>query len=391
MRMLLWPQPSMRSYETGKWHLEMDPQLMKNRAWVRATPQWEWGWMVPWRPQRSDESSKAIPEAVTELDMPWAPNVQAARFDFPWSYVDKWLEGFLPDAIICEVPEHVLGLRAVLESRGMDVPIFAYLNYATIFNYTSKGDGVDTWSRQVEGARAADRVVFNTQGMAREWLAAAHNDGFWPDITHQPISVWPGVYSTAEIDREDRDYARGSVPRIFYTSRLTDPRKNRHPEFCDALWRLHDAGVEFETWFGDPNRAYTDDQLRSMAPNVTRLRCDSRERYLRMMWEADISATLWAQDRIYSTGYYDTLASMTVSVVAAEDPGEVAGIPVPSEASAGDIYDALLEAVALCTGDPFRRAKFLRDQRNWLIVNRSVEEKAHVMVEDVEGAARGVH
>lgn len=385
MRVLVWPQLSMRSYETGKWHLEMDPNLNKCRAWAKHVD-YDWWWLLPEPAQLSEESVKGTGR-VNWATIPWAPNVQASRFNFPFSKMVDAIRYVNPDVMICEFPEHVKAIRMAQRflTYNADFPVVSYVDYAPIFGYTHSDARVSTWERQVEGAIESSLLVFNTPGLREKWMDAAemlYADGTMADAAIEMSSIWPGVYSPDEIDAEN-GIPRDDPPAVFYTSRLSDPAKNRHPEFFEALRRVHEMGIEFQTWIGDPNRAFTDEELMGMAPNVTKLRCSSREEYLQMMNRAAVVPCLWAQDMIYSIGYCDTLAAGAISIVAAEDESRVSGIRVPSEANADQLEDALSTALACWKMDTMRNS-VQQSQRRWLMENRSVEENARKMVDDLE-------
>lgn len=377
MRILLWPQPSMRSYENGLWQLEMDPQLNKNRAWANQPSHADWHWILPSSLQCSPESDKAIPESVFAHNIPWSPNVMTGRLNFPWDAVERIVRTVKPDAMVLEVPEHGLAMRMVQEWTKIRFPIFSYINYLPLFSYTEKS-GVDTWERLVEGCRNSDTVVFNTKGLAETFLDEIGDD--WP--SEIPITIWKAVYSPAEVDAH-RVPGDLEVPAVFFTSRLTDPRKNRNPQFFDAIGRVAKKRA-FQTWIGDPNRALPERALWDMAPNVTKVRCSSREEYLRMINQAAVSPTLWAQDQIYSIGYCDVLAARTLSIVSVQEPeADVAGIKVSSGAEVDELENALSAALDIWD-NPKEREKRCQEQREWLERERGVESNFAAMMEEIK-------
>lgn len=376
MRVLVWPQLSMRSYSTGLWHLEMDPNLNKDRAWARAVPQWDWEWLLPPPAQWSPESSKGLAPGVKFSTMPWAPNVQAGRYNFPYEAVRTHLIRIAPDAMILEVPEHAPAIRTIQQAEGLDFPVFSYVNYAPVLNYT-KGD---TFGRQVEGAACSERLVFNTQGLMDVWTSMAKRV-HWPGVDN--VTLWPGVYSPEEIDRQDASYS--DPPAVFFTSRLSDPAKNRHPQFFEALRRVYRTHG-FQTWIGDPNRVVPEKSLRDWAPNVTRMHCTSREQYLSWMRQAAVVPCLWEQDKIYSIGFCDALASGSIAIVSASTP-DMPGVTVGPEPDERELERALVEAFGIWA-DQSDLQELLVAQRRWLMKERSVEENVGVMVSEVEALVR---
>lgn len=382
MRVLLWPQLSMRNYKSGKWHLEMDPNLNKDRAWANST-KWEWHWVVPNPPQWSIDSAQGIPRHVRLHGLDWAPNVQTARFDFPFVDVCNIVKRVQPHAMILEVPEHALAMRMVQEWTKTEFPIFSYVNYSPVVEGATHHK-IDTFHRQVEGAMASDLLAFNTEGLREAWTLHRVAEDYVSEIR---TTVWPGVYSPNEIDWwASYRNRRADPPAVFFTSRLSDPAKNRGPQFFRTLKILKGRGHSFQVWLGDPNRSATENDLSMLEGlDVTRHGCDNRAQYLRMMNEAAIVPTLWAQDLIYSIGYCDALAAGAISVVSTSG-GNVAGIPVGLEPDIDDLLPAMEEALDRWA-DPHSRKAFQLAQGEWLMDRRSVQRNVGKMVQEVEQAA----
>jgi hypothetical protein len=380
MRVMLWPQLSMRNYETGKWHLEMDPNLMKDRAWIQATPEWDWYIFTPQDDDLSRESGKGLPKLrnVVQIPLPWAPNVQTSRINFPFKQVASAIRCFKPEAIILESPEHALPIRMIQDFYDMDFPVFSYVNYLEGRPESHKHLG--TTMRFLEGAIVSDRLVFNTEGLLNYFMAKYVNPltGF----AFHNVTLWPGVYTPAEVDAE-KFRIPADPPAIFYTSRLSDPKKNRHPEVFEALKSMASRKMPFQVWVGNPNDAMGEEEIRNSCPNVTKIGCNSREEYLQMVNEAAVIPTMWPQDKIYSIGYCDALAGGAMSVVAREGGGQLGGFCIPANADVPAITRAL-EIALLAWYDPTTRVAKQESQREWLMRERSVEENIDVMVEEVE-------
>lgn len=382
MKVLVWPQLSMRSYSTGKWHLEMDPNLRKNRAWVEAVPDWRWEWLLPHPQQWSPESHLGIPHGIGFGTMSYGLNVQANRYNFPYESVSSHIARVRPDAMILEIPEHAPAVRDVQRSLGLEFPIFSYVNYAPVLKYT-RGD---TMGRQVEGARASDFIVFNTPGLMDMWQGIARRD-HWPGASN--VRLWRGVYSSTEIEALSSGEVRVPpvYPSVFFTSRLSDPHKNRHPEFFRALDTLRDR-FQFETWIGDPNRVHSPEELRTLAPNVTRTHCGSREEYIDWLLTSSIIPCLWEQDMIYSIGVCDAIAARAIVICSGSGQDKVPGIAVGPEPDADDLEEALEEAFVTLE-DPRKYTDLVKSQVAWLEKFRGMEMNASRMVQDVENAVSG--
>ena len=370
-------QVSMRSYETGQWALEMDANLAKDRAWANGLgDDIEWTWLLPPEYRRSPEWRKGVPERVNVAATSWPYNVQAARYHFQFEENLRVVKQWKPDLMILEVPEHARAWRMVQEHLGVDFPIVSYMNYLGGVDWLlDRSEATDTRLRLIDGLDASDLIVFNTPGLLERWKS-----GLTFDLGYlaRRATVWRASYSMDEFGFVPR--GTKTRPVLNFTSRLTDENRTRWPQLFVAAGRIEGLDV----WVGNPNRSQTIDAVADrLGRRPERFGYSSREEYVQSMQDASISTTFWPQDDVYSTAYCDTIASGCIPIVAALDPGAVAGIAVRPRASVSEIEEALRRAISLWNDEP-EAHRAAHENLQWLADNRSVQRNGKQMRDEME-------
>lgn len=317
MRILYHPQVSMRSYtDPPKWLLSSDAQLTKMRGYVELLPpSWRWFWLLP-ESWQSDGTHPGLSN-IYYCSTPHMDNVLEERFNFPMRELAEVYEDVEPDLVICEVPEHVRAWRAVQDSVGRKCPIVAMVEHVDFYDETKVAARVPFMLRQIDGAIAADKVVFPLHGMKNEWLMNARHAS--PYATDGPkIEIWPGLFNSGEV-RDGLVRASGEAlrddrsPVVFLISRLSDNPRTRFEEIVGASNDALKSGFEHRLWVANPNEAKSWDWIRINAlayeqhPFGEKLL--SRQEYLQLLWAADVVPIMYDLSRIYSIGACEAAAA----------------------------------------------------------------------------------
>lgn len=296
---MYFPQPSVRSYQTGLWHLESCSMMVRMRAVVHHMPsKWEWLWMLPPEEMCSDDSDKTIPDGVSIARIPWGQDVHANRWMFPADDVMLLMEVFKPDMVYAECSEHVASIRYCLDKANLkDSKIMTQIGYVPMHSggYTVSPDPI---VRQFEGAEIANAVIFNSDVEQQEWYGIVKRRGLSVRGTALPL-VWNGLYDPDDVKmyRDDgrelgkKYFGADEIPRIFYAGRMADPYRTHYKALMIALDRLKQDGKDFRLWVGNPNEAWTWENCRKL-PNYEEMpfgeKPMSRRQYLLTLWAANI-------------------------------------------------------------------------------------------------------
>jgi len=337
MKILYHPQVSMRSYtEPPKWLLRSDAQLTKMRAYVDALPDdWSWYWLLP-EPWQSEgwggDANLETPPNLYSIPVPHMDNVLEDRFDFDMRVLSEVYGDIRPDVMLCEVPEHVRAWRAVQDRVGYSCPIVAMVEHVDFYDETKVAARVPFMLRQVDGAIAADKVVFPLDGMKREWLLnGAHATMYAHD--GPKVAVWHGLFSPSEVDehREAGLHLKRSLehlypgPIVFLISRLSDNDRTMYEDIIGASNDLLRQDHPHTLWVANPNEGKTWDWVRDNAEayqvhpfGEKRL---EREEYLRLLWAADVVPVMYDLSRIYSVGACEALTAECKLVTAQQKYG----------------------------------------------------------------------
>lgn len=297
MKIMYFPQPSVRSYKTGLWHLESCSMMVRMRSIVYHMPSsWEWMWMVPPKTMQSSNSSDVFPLDAQITEIPWEADVHSNRFTFPVEEVEIAARKYKPDVVYTECVEHVTPLKFALMRAGCDAKVIAQIGYVPMHTHGYKVLP-DPLPRQVDGASEADHLTFNSDVERHAWFKIAIDNGYIVEDLKNKVTELTGLFDPDDVKCE-RDEGRDmrkelsgkdGIPRIFYAGRFSDPERTRYIPMLEALTRLAGRGKKFKTWVGDPNQAVSG--LAKMVPNYSETPYDipfSRKEYLKTLWAADI-------------------------------------------------------------------------------------------------------
>src|SRR6185436_16965455 len=192
VRILVHPQPSMRSYEDGKWLISKDSQINRLLDWVEALPDdWDWLFLMPMHYQ-SDENSRMRDmidsDRIAVAYLHWPSNVLLARYDFHAASIAGWIGAFKPDLILNEVPELARNYKTTIKMLGMDIPV------ASLCIHLADPDMdplIDYTSRQWDGYYSSDLFAFQLEGTRQKFFGS-------DEPTKTPI--WNALYSPVEIE-----------------------------------------------------------------------------------------------------------------------------------------------------------------------------------------------
>ena len=350
MRILLFPQISMRSYEkrSDVWMLSSDAQITKNLGYIRATPDWSWMVCLPYGSLVHEGMD--LPDRlsnVTDFRMDWANNVLEGRFYVPFREIVMAIDAWRPDVIICEVPEHVRAFRLAMKAVGHSCPIITVVVHVD-FHPETKHVSESFMLRQVDGALASDLTVFTLEGIRDAWCVEAQKL-INADVRGIHTQVWPGLFDHKEVwsHREDGQELAdqlhelyGDVPIVFFASRLSDEPRTRFSDMIAASNLLNER-IPHVLLVANPNESKPWDWIRGVStayrPHIYGERTLSRHDYLETLWAADVVPVLYPLDKIGGIGAAEAGAAHNVVLTA---PGEDQ-YGTPTELDPQQICDSL--------------------------------------------------
>lgn len=384
MRVLYFPQISMRSYRDNRWLLGSDAQITKMTAYVEALPkEWHHHWILPEGMRHHEDRGRfrSLPN-VTLNACPWMDNVLQGRFYIPMREMARIAADYQPDVLLCEVPEHVRAWRLIQRDIGRSFPIVAMYEHVDIYDETK----VETsfMMRQIEGYIDCDMAAFPLEGMKDEWHKAVRKLGLDRHVRTSKSFVWSALFSPKEVSSVADALNEGDWPEreshyavIYFISRLSDNQRTRFEEFiaaCDILWKRR---RDFRVWFANPNEAMDPVNLERICGDWFHERPfwpDTMDRveYLHSLCFSDIVPILYDQDKIYSVGYCEAIAARNM---------------VPTSAwwkyTPQDIAESLDEMVELFYEGPPVTTRFREFQYERLMRDRSVEENIDYVKGDI--------
>jgi hypothetical protein len=392
VKLLYHPQVSMRSYKHPiRWLLSSDAQLTKMRAYAENLPQsWKWYWLLPEQWQRESDAATRIRRMpnVVDVTTPHMDNVLEERFNFPFRELAEVYDSIRPDIILCEIPEHVRSWRAVQDSVGHTCPIITMVEHVDFYEETKTAARIPFMLRQMDGALAADKVIFPLRGMQEEWKAAAY-DVCGGRGWHFNDAVWPGLFSPKEVDAQrahglamsyNEEDADNAWPVLFLISRLSDNTRTRYKEIVGASNDLLRNGVKHVLWVANPNDGRSWGWVKQEALayeqhpfGEKRLK---REEYLRLLWAADVVPIMYDLSRIYSVGACEAVAAHNKVVTASPKYESAMGFACTPERNY--IAEGLKQAL---TG----HREQLDQHRGYVLEAHGIEAHAEQVKDDIMG------
>jgi len=397
MRLLYWPQCSMRSYVDNRWLLSTDAQITKMAAYVANLPEdWQWFWCLP-HPEHADmEGARFLElENVHTRGFTWMDNVLEGRFYFPLDEVADALDAVRPDVVLCEVPEHVRAFRCAMRRAKYSCPIIAMVEHVDFYEET-KVD-VPFMLRQVDGALTCDSLAFPLEGMRDEWWKATNAimKTERMDVTRAASRtvVWPGLTDSVEVDaaRDDglalREILRdihGEFPILFFAGRLSDGQRTKFEEVLAASNVMYNSGFAHVLIVANPNEAkpwdWVRDQSAAYRPGPWGEVQPPRSDYLAMLWAADMVPVMYPLEKIYSVGAIE--AAMAETLIVTDGPGPEWTLPA--------VTDPLQLATFMRTYlQSDAAAELKRDAREEVLEQHGVAENITVVRETIEEVVAG--
>jgi len=373
VRILYFPQVSMRSHVDSRWLLRHDGCLVRMRAVVETLPrEWRWTWALP-DANVERHWPDALPQDVAVAPLPWMDNVRQGRAFFPMREVQALLREQDFDLVMTDVPEHVHAWR----EAGYDGPLIATATHLLPV------DDKAGYLRQAAGALLADAVCFPTDEIERIWSSRS--------VFHVPNfkrKVWKGVFSPSEVEAAMTRTRKWppDVPKVNFISRLSDNGRTHHEEFFEACRQLAHVGQKFEVWVQNPNEAMDDRDVARQCTRISRVGNSGRADYLRTLWQSDIVPILYDDDRILSIGLMESVAARCVVATPTHRSG-LPGVHINYPDKVGELYDALDFSLQLVR-DPKWREQHLDAQYEWLMDERSVERNGDRIRDIMEGAVK---
>lgn len=394
MRILYWPQISMRSYQDNRWLFSSDAQITKMRAYVNSLPQdWQWTWVIPRARQLDRSWESALPLGVQPVHMTWGDNVLHGRYYFPLREVFKLFEIQQFDVMLLEVPELARAVRVAQSWVKRDFPIVAMVEHVDIYEETRVPERVAYHLRQVDGALCSDVLAFPLAGMWHEWAKAA-DDLVRPRVYtlfQEKAVIWDALYDPEEVlawrlpgSTGDQD----ETPVVFFISRLSDNQRTHYEEFFEAN-RILSKEREYKVIVANPNEAKSADWISRQGDNVHYYGTLTRSGYIRHLWDADVVPILYPQSHIYSLGFCEAITAGNVILTVdstTEYLDETVGVRIPSATGPEEVAFGLRMALDVAAHPDLRRNQ-LDMQERWLLERRSVTRNIDRVRETIEGVA----
>ena len=300
MKITYIPQPSVRSYKTGKWHLESCSMMHRMRAVAYHMPStWEWQWCIPPEEMRADGWDAVKPIGIQIDSLPWMDDVHANRWTFPVREFQEKIKDFQPDIVYAECVEHVASIKYVLISLGYDkTKIIAQIGYVPMHTGGKHEVQPNPMIRQMEGADIADLVTFNSEIELSTWRSHAYKEYDYV-LEDKKIKVFNSLFDPDDVKcyreagrslRATEFSGKDGIPRIFYTGRLSDQKRTNYASLIQALDMLK-KDYAFKVWVGNPNEAVSVDIANNTFPNTEVIHTGatlSRSQYVQFLWAADV-------------------------------------------------------------------------------------------------------
>jgi hypothetical protein len=402
VKVLYWPQLSMRSYEDNTWLVPSDAQFTKMLAYVEALPEeWEWTFCMPAPDQTDNSFAVMLPKNTKFVWNEWADNVLEMRYHFDMRWAKRLLERDF-DVMLNEVPEHARAWRTAQRAAGRDFPIISMVEHVDIYVQTRVPASVGYHMRQVDGSLVSDAVAFPLAGMKDEWMKAAkdvisqdvYDMLLGKELVDERMPVWQAIFSPREVMRAQGDEYKKpeerKKPIVNFISRLSDDQRTNYKAFFDVVNDLRNKGREsFDLWIANPNSALSDQKIAELVSlrddDVISYAQRGRGEYLNRLWKSDIVPILYPQSHIYSVGYCEAIIAMNVVITTRGPLGEeCAGVQV-SDSSVAEITKGLTEAIDVIR---LSAPDFLAKQEEWIMSERTVEaniSKVRKTIEEVAG------
>ena len=253
MRIMYYPQISMRSYATGKWLLDSASQLIRMTAMARTLRRKgnyvQWLYVLPYFSQMDTGTFPGWDyDNIETFQLGWPENAAASRCWFDLEGMEAAIVRFDPDVVINEQPEHSVAFKHLQQTYDFKL-VSSYVHvpwYEDDWEYP-RWDAI----RQMSGF-CADAVAFQSSMEMAHFLEASGGN-----LLDMPDNfIWDWLIDMLDHVHSDKIRTAFDVAVSFtYPGRTSDVARTKFDVVITAWERFHNLRQNTELRILDPNQS----------------------------------------------------------------------------------------------------------------------------------------